>query len=106
MVKNSLTIILLLTTVVWAQTNQAACRSSSVKHRFDVIHGHPKGYPGHVVDHICSLYSGGLDIVDNMQYQTIVESKKKDRIENTPAGKKLFCTPKNSMPKRTVFNCK
>jgi hypothetical protein len=88
------------------------CRSSCVKHNFDKLNGWPKGRPGWVVDHICALANGGLDIAGiegmsgNMQYQTPTASYLKDKIENTPKGKALFCTPENSLPKRTVFNCK
>lgn len=36
---------------------------------------------GYVVDHIIALCAGGLDIPENMQYQTIAEAKAKDRWE-------------------------
>jgi hypothetical protein len=81
------------------------CRSSCVKHNFDKLNGWPKGRPGWVVDHVCALANGGLDITGNMQYQTPTASYLKDKIENTPQGKVLFCTPENSLPTRTVFNC-
>lgn len=97
-------VVVLLTLVCF---NAAAdCRSAKVKHKFDALNGYPKGRKGYVVDHVCSLYNGGLDIIENLQYQTIAEGKKKDRLENTPLGKKLWCNQKNSLPKRTVFNCK
>ena len=92
--------------ILFSGVSEATCRSPAVKHRFDVQQGYPHGRPGFIVDHICSLFNGGLDDPKNMQYQTIVESKKKDRIENTPLGKRVFCTPLNSTLKRTVFNCK
>lgn len=82
------------------------CRSSRVKHKFDVMHGYPHGRPGYIVDHVCSLYNGGIDDVRNMAYQTIDESRAKDKIENTPEGKRRFCNSKNSTPTRQVFNCK
>lgn len=85
---------------------ETTCRSASVKHQFDKLNGYPNGRPGYVVDHICSLFNGGLDSVTNMQYQTIEEGHKKDRVENTPEGKKLYCNPSNSTPTRQVFNCK
>lgn len=84
----------------------ASCRSSSVKHRFDISQGYPKGHKGYIVDHICALKCGGLDIIENMQYQTISESKIKDRTETTPEGCKRDCNPSNSLPNRTVFNCR
>ena len=37
--------------------------------------------PGYVVDHIKPLCAGGLDKVSNMQWQTVAEAKKKDRLE-------------------------
>ena len=84
----------------------AACRSASIKHKFDVMNGYPHGRKGFIVDHICALEQGGIDDPSNMQYQSILESRLKDRIENTFKGKMLFCNPKNSTPTRQVFNCK
>lgn len=83
----------------------AACRSTSVKRQFDKEQGYPKGRPGYIVDHICALGQGGLDITTNMQYQTKAESLAKDKIENTAYGKALFCNKDNSLSYRTVFNC-
>ena len=77
-----------------------------MKLKFDVLSGFPKGRPGYVVDHICALAVGGLDDPINMQYQTIEEGHKKDRIERTEEGKRLFCNAQNSTPYRMVFNCK
>lgn len=37
--------------------------------------------PGYVVDHVQALACGGADVPGNMQYQTIVEGKAKDRWE-------------------------
>lgn len=91
---------------VSAGVSATSCRSSAVKHHFDVLNGYPQGRTGYVVDHICALEQGGLDIVTNMQYQTLIEGKKKDRIENTSQGKLLYCNSSNSLPYRTVFNCK
>ena len=85
---------------------EASCRSQAVKHQFDVQQGYPHGRKGYIVDHVCALARGGLDITANMQYQTLEESIKKDRIENTAYGEALFCTPLNSLAYRTVFNCK
>ena len=84
----------------------ATCRSASVKHKFDKLNGFPNGRKGYVVDHVCALECGGLDIVENMQYQTITEGKLKDKWERKPAGCVKTCTPTNSSPTRTVFNCK
>ena len=68
--------------------------------------GYPHGRKGYIVDHICALAQGGIDDPSNMQYQTIEDSHTKDLIENTPAGKALYCSPENSTPTRQVFNCK
>lgn len=84
----------------------ANCRSRAVAHKFEVSQGFPHGRPGYIIDHTCALANGGLDIIENMQYQTYEESRKKDKIENLPIGRTLFCNAKNSLPKRTVFNCK
>lgn len=84
----------------------ASCRSASVKHKFDVQQGFPHGHKGFIVDHICALANGGIDSPINMQYQTLIDSAEKDRIENTKEGKKLFCNLTNSTPTRQVFNCK
>lgn len=84
----------------------STCRSIKVKRQFDVLQGFPHGRKGYVVDHICALVQGGIDSPKNMQYQTLAEGHIKDKIENTEAGKKLFCTPQNSTPTRQVFNCK
>jgi len=87
-------------------TATAACRSVKVAHQFNVMNGYPKGRPGYIIDHQCSLYNGGLDIVTNMQYQTLADSKLKDKWENTAKGRALLCNSKNSLPYRTVYNCK
>lgn len=84
----------------------ATCRSRAVKHNFDVQQGYPYGRKGYVVDHICALAQGGRDSTINMQYQTQADSKAKDKIENTPYGKALFCNPQNATRTRQVFNCK
>lgn len=84
----------------------ADCRKRSVAHKFEKLMGFPHGRPGYIIDHICALANGGLDIIENMQYQTYKESRRKDKIENLPIGRTLFCNSKNSLPKRTVFNCK
>lgn len=86
--------------------NATTCRSSAVKRQFDRQQGYPRGRTGYVVDHVCALAQGGVDSPINMQYQTLSDSFAKDRVENTPYGKKLFCTSKNSTPVRQVFNCR
>lgn len=102
----NLKIGLLLFLCMYSSADQAACRNPAVKHAFDVQQGYPHGRKGFIVDHICSLYNGGIDSPKNMQYQTIADSKAKDRVENTPYGKRKWCNPSNSTPTRQVFNCK
>lgn len=90
----------------------AACRSQAPVREFKLSHVCPSTgkkslkCPGFVVDHVCALAQGGKDIPQNMQYQSSVESKAKDRIENTPLGKKKWCNSSNSTKTRQVFNCK
>jgi hypothetical protein len=43
--------------------------------------GYPHGRPGYVIDHIIPLKEGGCDCPENMQWQTIEESKAKDKWE-------------------------
>ena len=64
----------------------------------------PNGRKGYIVDHICALAQGDLDNPINMQYQTLEESKGKDRIENTAYGAALFCNATNSTLTRQVLS--
>jgi hypothetical protein len=99
-------LILLLFIVAFSSYANSSCRSSSVKKQFDRINGYSKSREGYIVDHICALACGGLDDVKNMQYQTALESKAKDRWETTTVGCSTTCNSTNSLPRRTVFNCK
>lgn len=56
-------------------------RNSSARARFMRQTGYAGGRPGYVVDHIVALACGGLDSPENMQWQTIVEGRAKDRLE-------------------------
>ncbi|HTM04157.1 MAG TPA: HNH endonuclease signature motif containing protein [Vicinamibacterales bacterium] len=56
-------------------------RSEFAKHAFEVQSGYPHGRPGYVVDHIRPLACGGADDASNMQWQTVVEAKAKDKYE-------------------------
>lgn len=100
----STTLLVLVT--LFATNVGATCRDWKVKHAFDVQNHYPHGRSGYKVDHICALAVGGLDITSNMQYQTYADSDAKDKIERTPAGKAKWCNASNSLPYRTVFNCK
>ena len=99
-------LVTMLLCIIFSDGSPAACRSQKVKQRFDVQQGYPQGRfsEGYIVDHICALEVGGLDITGNMQYQTLLESKQKDRIETTLFGQGLYCTKNNSLPTRTIFN--
>lgn len=102
----TLIFILIIGSILFPSIIYSSCRSQHVKHKFDVLNGYPQGRKGYVVDHMCALANGGLDIIDNLQYQTIADAKAKDRIENTPQGRTMFCNADNSLPYRTVFNCR
>lgn len=56
-------------------------RSPAEKRAFMRQTGHPRGWNGHVVDHIMPLACGGADAPSNMQWQTVEEAKAKDRWE-------------------------
>lgn len=100
-----------LTTVFIKQADASTCRSYSVVRQFKKLNPCPSylvvnGKCTGITDHVCSLFSGGIDSIANMQYQSPEASKAKDRIENTPIGKLIWCNPTNSTPKRQVFNCR
>lgn len=62
-------------------------RSASAKREFTRDNPCPatgknaKRCEGYVVDHVVPLCAGGVDQPTNMQWQTIVDAKAKDRIE-------------------------
>jgi len=58
-----------------------------------IDHGSTRRCRGYIIDHVCPLACCGLDAVQNMQWQTKLESKRKDRWETTPAGCKRLCAP-------------
>jgi hypothetical protein len=91
---------LLVIIAITVDDSEASCRSQGVKRKFDRINGFPNGRKGYIVDHICALECGGLDLPINMQYQTLLESKIKDRWERTPDGCNKTCNNFNSS------NCK
>jgi len=43
--------------------------------------GYPHGRPGYIIDHVVPLSKGGADNPGNMQWQTKVEAKAKDKWE-------------------------
>jgi len=68
-----------------ASVDKPAChtvhRSQAARHRFMRMTGHPKGWRGHIVDHVVPLACGGADDPSNMNWQTVAEAKAKDKIE-------------------------
>ena len=56
-------------------------RNAQARRAFMVQTGFPHGRPGYVVDHIVPLACGGVDAPSNMQWQTVVDAKAKDRVE-------------------------
>jgi hypothetical protein len=56
-------------------------RSGKARAEFMRHTGYSKGRPGYVVDHIIPLECGGADTPSNMQWQTALEAKLKDRTE-------------------------
>ncbi len=62
-------------------------RDHKVVKAFMVKTGYPKGRPGYVVDHIIPLCACGKDSVKNMQWQSIEEAKKKDKVEKRQCKK-------------------
>jgi hypothetical protein len=68
-------------------------RSSTVKHEFQRQHPCPStgratgACPGYIKDHIRALDCGGPDAVSNMQWQTIVAAKAKDKWERKGCGR-------------------
>ena len=78
--------ILLLSVLCQSATlDKPACRtvqrSQAARHRFMRETGHPKGWRGHIVDHVVPLACGGADDPSNMNWQTVAEAKAKDKIE-------------------------
>jgi len=56
-------------------------RCEEAKREFMRATGHPRGWPGHVVDDIVPLACGGADAPSNMQWQTFANAKAKDKLE-------------------------
>jgi len=67
--------------------NGKIARSSAEVTKFKRLNACPKTgliqktCPGYVVDHINPLCNCGADSIENMQWQTLKESKQKDKIE-------------------------
>src|SRR5690242_4054321 len=73
-------------------------RSSSAKHEFQHLNPCPStggvrgSCPGYIIDHIVPLCAGGPDRPSNMQWQTVQEAKKKDRLERQQCRQSKFKT--------------
>jgi len=86
MKKQIVAIAILLSLVIPSQS-EARQRSQAAKSAFKHEHpcpanGNNKGScPGYVIDHIVALACGGADAPDNMQWQTVADSKTKDKTE-------------------------
>lgn len=76
-----------LAILILALALEAAARDPRQREAFRRLHpcpatGQAKGAcPGYVVDHIRPLCAGGADHPSNMQWQTVADAKKKDRLE-------------------------
>lgn len=71
-----------------ALPSSAAERSAAAIYQFKKQTGYPDGRPGYVVDHIIPLCAGGPDTPENMQWQSIEDAKKKDRLERSECRSK------------------
>ncbi len=73
----------------------ATHRDPGVAREFQRTHpcpstGKTKGRcPGYVVDHIKPLCAGGADRPSNIQWQTVEQAKKKDRLEREQCKRRL-----------------
>lgn len=113
-IKIALSFVVLLGIAVYADQSYAlepdsvkcSVRSRGIIKKFQLETKRIGGWDNHVADHVCALANGGLDQLNNLQWQSDEDGEFKDRIENTPEGRKMFCNEKNSLPYRTVFNSK
>lgn len=92
-----LALLLVLTFSVWVVASAGeVVRSHAELRAFAREHPCPANglpnypCPGYVVDHLWPLCAGGPDRRENMQWQTIVDGKTKDRLE-IAACRKLKC---------------
>lgn len=86
-------VLLAIAVVCFVQTAFSRDRDPHQRAAFVKAHpcpptGNVKGRcPGYVVDHIEPLCAGGPDHPSNMQWQTVAEAKKKDRLERQQCSK-------------------
>jgi hypothetical protein len=89
LIKNSLLKALLIAIGALVLVSTVDARERSQKAKNDFKHTHPcpangndRGKcPGYIIDHIQALACGGADAPINMQWQTVAESKAKDKWE-------------------------
>jgi hypothetical protein len=62
-------------------------RDKRVVKEFMVKTGYPSGRKGYVVDHVVPLCACGSDALNNLQWQSIEEAKKKDKLERKQCKK-------------------
>jgi len=81
------TALAILLALLAAQADAGTIRSASAKAEFKRLHPCPatgaRSGPcgGYVIDHVVPLACGGPDAPSNMQWQTVLEAKAKDRWE-------------------------
>jgi hypothetical protein len=79
--------LMLLVFLVFPLLGAAGVRSDAVRHAFAKAQPCPSTgkptlpCPGYIIDHLKPLCAGGLDAVENMQWQTVADAKKKDVFE-------------------------
>jgi hypothetical protein len=76
--KAVLLLICLLSVTLAAQPPQ---RDQASVRAFKKLTGHPNGWPGHVVDHLVPLCAGGASSIENLQWQEVQASYRKDVYE-------------------------
>lgn len=68
-------------------------RSDAARRQFMRATGFPEGRPGWTIDHRIPLACGGSDDAVNMQWQTDVEAKAKDRTERLDCRRRQVAPP-------------
>lgn len=66
--------------------SQSAKREFVRQHACPATHRHALPCHGYVIDHVKALDCGGLDAPGNMQWQTLAESRAKDKWERNGPG--------------------
>jgi hypothetical protein len=58
-------------------------RSSAARQAFERQTGYANGRPGYMVEHIVPLSCGGTDTPGNMQWLTLAEARRKNKLDRT-----------------------